>query len=147
MVEDVVVHDIVMTDVLSPIVMNLYYTCGAKGDLAKRVADPEPHEVSEETPVIRRISLRGITARRAAVSAGCLIGLPESPITDVALRDVDIDTVGGGKPTKAAMSFYCPPTAGTGLLGIHTRNLALDNVNITAAIGPELDIRHTNPDS
>ncbi|MFW5802590.1 MAG: glycoside hydrolase family 28 protein [Verrucomicrobiota bacterium] len=143
-VEDIRAQNIIMTNVLSPIVMNLYYTCGATGKTAEYVGNPEPQAVDEGTPAIRRIHLSNITARKASVSAGALIGLPESPIAEVSLADISIDTVAGETPTKAAMSFQCPPSSGAGLLAVHTAGLNLRNVNIDAKEGPDLQIRESS---
>ena len=138
-VEDIRVHDIIMTDVACPVCMNLYYSCGAQGAWAKHVANPAVQPVDETTPVIRRITLNGITARRARAAAGVLIGLPESPIRDVTLRDVRIDTVDTEPPVQAAMSFHCPPTAGAGLMTRHVKGVYLDAVSIIPCRGPALD--------
>jgi len=139
-IEDVLVQNVVMTDVGCPLVMNLYYTCGATGAWAEVVADPEARPADVTTPHIRRISLSGIAVRRARLAAAALIGLPEAPIEDVALRDVRIDLAGAKTPAQAAMSFHCPPSAGAGLLGRHLDGLTLDNVHIP---GPRpLDLQH-----
>ncbi len=48
-----------------------------------------PAPVEQGTPVFRNITVRNLTARNS-VSAGSLVGLPESPLRDVTLENVDI---------------------------------------------------------
>ncbi len=140
-VEDIRVQNIIMTDVACPVVMNLYYTCGATGEWAKVVADPAARPADETTPHIRNITLSGITARRARSAAAVLIGLPEAPLSDITLSDIRIDTLDTGKPSQAAMSFHCPPTTGSGLMARHIRRLTLRDVHITPTAGPALDLQ------
>ena len=140
-VEDVQVQNIVMTEVDCPLVMNLYYTCGATGDWAEVVGDPEARPMDETTPRIRRISLCGITVSRARLAAGSLIGLPEAPIEDISLRDVRIDMVEADKPSKAAMSFQCPASSGAGFMARHVDGLSLNNVSVNVRHGPALDLQ------
>ena len=87
-VEDVRVTNIVMTDVLCPFTMNLYYALGAWGDTT--VADKRPHPVTDATPRFRRIHLSNITAREVQVAAAFLYGLAEMPVEDISLSDVSI---------------------------------------------------------
>ncbi len=140
-VEDIQVQNIVMTDVTCPFVMNLYYTCGTSPAYKDMIADPAPRAVDETTPQVRGITLSNITARRASVAAGALIGLPEAPIRDVTLRDVRIDTVQAGNPAQAAMSFQCPRIAGGGFMARHTGGLTLLNVTVHAVQGHALDVQ------
>ena len=79
-VEDIRVNNIIMQRVLSPIVMNLFYRCGASPeDVLLFEANPQP--VTEKTPVLRNISLSNITARDVRAAAGFLHGLPEMPVS------------------------------------------------------------------
>ena len=132
-VEDIRVQNLIMTDVACPLVINLYYTCGTTGEREKVVADPEARTVDETTPGVRNIYLSGITARRVHAAAAVLIGLPESPLEGVTLRDVIIDTIDDHPPVQAAMSFHCPPSAGRGLMAKHVKNLSLHNVSMEQA--------------
>jgi polygalacturonase len=143
-VEDIRATNIVMDEVLCPLVVNLYYTCGASGELGKVAANPERLPVDEGTPAVRGVTLANITARRASVAAAALVGLPESPLRDICLRDVSLETVGGGRPLQAAMSFHCSATAGAGLLARHTQGLRLNQVSIHAADGRPIDIHEAS---
>jgi polygalacturonase len=76
-VEDVRVSNVVMSDIKDEaITLNMFYT----------EAPPEP--LSERTPHFRRIHISGVTA--SAHQAGTLLGLPEAPLEDVTIDDVQI---------------------------------------------------------
>jgi polygalacturonase len=87
-VEDIRISNIVMTDVLCPITMNLYYACGAWGDTT--VSDKRPHPITDSTPQFRRIHLSHITAREVKYAAAFLYGLAEMPVEDITLSDISI---------------------------------------------------------
>src|SRR4029078_10886171 len=82
-VEDVRVTNVVMTDVLCPFTMNLYYAPGAWGDAG--VADKPPQPVTDATPRFRRIHLSHVTALEVRVAAAFLYGLAEMPLEDITL--------------------------------------------------------------
>jgi polygalacturonase len=142
-VQDLRISNLIMSDVLCPLVVNLYYTCGAQGAQAERASAPDAAPVGAETPSIRNVSLSGVTARGASVAAASLLGLPESPIRHVTLSDVEIETCDRATPAKAAMSFHCAPTSGAGLSACHVEDLSLRNVRIAATRGPALRIRNS----
>jgi polygalacturonase len=87
-VEDIRISNIVMTDVLCPLTMNLYYACGAWGDTS--VSDKHPRPVTDRTPQFRRIQLSQITAREVKYAAAFLYGLAEMPLEDITLSDISI---------------------------------------------------------
>ncbi len=137
-VEDVHVDNVIMDDVDCPIVMNLYYTCGTTEDRVDYVSDPEPHPVDERTPSIRRINIANTTARGARIAAGTLIGLPESPLEDITLNNVSIMTEKTENAQKAAMSFQCDATSGSGFVLRNHDKVTFRDVSIRAKDGPAI---------
>jgi polygalacturonase len=87
-VEDIRISNIVMTNVLCPFTMNLYYGCGAWGD--PEVSDKRPRPITIGTPQFRRIQLSHITARDVKYAAAFLYGLAEMPLEDISLSDISI---------------------------------------------------------
>ena len=76
-VEDVRVSNVVMSDIRNEaITLNLFYT------------DAPAEPVSERTAHFRHIAIAGVTG--TAKQAGTLLGLPEAPLEDVSLADVDL---------------------------------------------------------
>ena len=132
-IEDVRVTNIVMTDVLCPFTMNLYYHIGKKGDLS--IADKKAQPVGEGTPCFRRVHLSHITARNAKIAAGFLYGLPEMPIEDVTLDDVAVSMDQNAEPGYADMADDLPQQRAAGLFARNVRGLRLRDVAITNQIG------------
>lgn len=108
-VGNLVFRDITMKDVRNPIVISEYYP---------KILPPEgtvaPAPVTRLTPHFHNILLENVTAT-GGYMAGAIVGLPESPVTDVVLKNVTLS----GK---------------TGL-SIGYANVTGQNVKVTAAQG------------
>jgi polygalacturonase len=135
-VEDVRASNIVMTDVLCPFTMNLYYAPGAWGD--QLVADKRPQPVGAGTPRFRRIHLSQITAREVKVAAGFLYGLPEMPVEDISLSDISIALAADAEPGYPDMADDLELMQRAGLFVRHARGLRLHNVEVSGQAGPAL---------
>lgn len=91
MVENIRFSDITMSNVNPAITFTCYYLTNSAGDPVPRFP-PEhdaPQAVHETTPVFRNICVSNLTAT-CQNSAGVMIGLPESPISNVVLENVSI---------------------------------------------------------
>jgi hypothetical protein len=137
-VEDVRVTNVVMTDVLCPLTMNLYYAPGAWGDVM--VADRRPQPVTDATPRFRRIHLSHITAREVRVAAAFLYGLAEMPVEDVTLSDVAIAMAAGAEPGYADMADDLELMRRAGIVARNARGLRLHNVEVSDQLGPALSL-------
>lgn len=137
-VEDVRVSNVVMTDVLCPFTMNLYYAPGAWGDAL--VADKQPHPVTDATPRFRRIHLSHVSAREVRVAAAFLYGLAEMPVEDVTLSDVAIAMAADAEPGYADMADDLEPMRRAGVVARNARGLRLHNVEVSGQLGPALSI-------
>jgi polygalacturonase len=88
-VSDLVFRDIDMKNVKNPIVISEYYP---------KILPPEgtvaPAPVTRLTPHFHNIVLENVTATGGEM-AGAIIGLPEAPVTDVALRNVTLSAKTG----------------------------------------------------
>jgi hypothetical protein len=139
-VEDVRVTNVVMTDVLCPFTMNLYYAPGAWGDAT--VADKRPQPVTDATPRFRRIHLSHLTAREVRVAAAFLYGLAEMPLEDITLSDVAIAMAADAEPGYADMADDLELMQCAGIFVRNARGLRLHNVEVTGQLGPALSIEN-----
>jgi polygalacturonase len=140
-VEDLRVSNIVMDQVLCPIVINLFYGCGAWKDA--KVNDQSPQPVSERTPRFRRLRYSNITARRAKYSAAYVIGLPEMAVEDVAFNDVSVYL--DPQNTEAGQSAMAPGQPDLCRAGFVLRNVnhaRLNNVQVFDQIGKDISIQN-----
>lgn len=108
-VENLVYEDITMKDVEGAITFTCYYPKIPKTDSAQ--------PVTAETPSFRNIRIRNLTATSTR-AAGVIIGLPESPVSNVVLENVQITA------------------ATTGLAIRNANGIDLKTVHITAKVGP-----------
>lgn len=135
-VEDVRVSNVVMTDVLCPFTMNLYYHIGVRGN--KTVSDKHPQPVTDGTPRFRRIHLSHLTAREVKVAAAFLYGLAEMPIEDISLNDVSISMSPEAEAGYADMADDVEPMRRAGLFVCNARRLRLHHVEVSGQLGPAL---------
>jgi polygalacturonase len=102
-VENVLFSDIAMSNVNPAITFTCYYLTNSAGDPVPRF--PPEHDasqpVNETTPVFRNICVSNLTAT-CQHSAGIIIGLPESQISDVVLENVSIRAVTAGLSIRNA---------------------------------------------
>ncbi len=128
-----------MDEVLCPIVLNLFYFCGAIGE--QRVTDLTPFPVDDTTPRFRRFSFSKITATRAKFAAAYILGLPEMPVEDVSISDytayLDPENTLAGQP---AMASVCEEHCRAGIVARYTRRLSLRNVNVHNQLGPAVRV-------
>ncbi|HTS16210.1 MAG TPA: glycoside hydrolase family 28 protein [Verrucomicrobiae bacterium] len=110
-VEDITYSDLTMKNVNPAITFSCYYPrlSAPKGDTAQPFANG--------TPVFRHIRITNLTAT-CQKSAGVILGLPESPITDVVLDNVHISSATQGFTVQNA------------------RGIQFNNVTVTPGKGP-----------
>jgi polygalacturonase len=136
-VEDVRASNIVMTDVLCPFTMNLYYHINARGD--EYVSDKRPQPVDAGTPILRRIHFSHISVRNAQTAAAFLYGLPEMPIEDVSFSDVSISmaerVAADVRARVPDMADGIPAMLRAGFFARNVRGLRLRDVKINNQIG------------
>ncbi|HVN93378.1 MAG TPA: glycoside hydrolase family 28 protein [Terracidiphilus sp.] len=83
-VSNLVFRDIDMKDVKNPLVISEYYP-----RILPSTPIVEPAPVTRLTPHFHSILLQNITATGAQM-AGAIVGLPEAPVTDVVLQNVNL---------------------------------------------------------
>jgi len=113
LVEDISYSDITMKNVHPAISIVCYYQHSTNDKYPKN--DPA-QPISETTPIFRNVCISNVTAT-CTQDAGLIVGLPESPVSNVVLENVRI-------------------TAGTGLTIANARGIQLNNVEVSVKEGP-----------
>ena len=118
-VENISFSNITMKNVDPAITLTSYYMNNSARDLVERSAPKEDpaQPVNATTPIFRNIRISNLTAT-CQRSAGIIIGLPESPISDVVLENVHITAATAGLSVKNA------------------RGIQFKNVTVTNKEGP-----------
>jgi hypothetical protein len=141
-IEDLRVSNIVMDGVLCPIVVNLFYGCGAWGE--KKVNDQSAFPVDAGTPQFRRLRFSDITARRVKFAAAFVLGLPEMFVEDVILDNISIymdpENTAAGPP---AMAPLVPDLCRAGLHVRNARNIKLRDIDVHDQIGPAVNVENS----
>ncbi len=140
-VEDIHVSNIVMTDVLCPLTMNLYYAVGKWGDL--EIADKRPQPVNEGTPRFRGIHLSHVTARDVKYAAAYLHGLAEMPVEDITLSDFSVTMSAESAAGYPDMADDMEEMQRAGFFISHARGLRLHQVEVTGQAGPALRLMNS----
>jgi polygalacturonase len=129
-VENITLNNITMNGVGCPIVMHLYYECGARPEEIAALSDRNPRPVTETTPCIRNIKITNLTADNARAAAAFLLGLPEKPIENILFEYVKITMAKDGKPARPAMAFGVKEMQGQGIVAEFVKDFIQRNVSI-----------------
>ncbi len=140
-VENIRINHLVMDRVLCPLVINMYYGCGAWDRDELFVPDALP--VDDSTPVIRGVHVSHVHATDARYAAAYVHGLPESPVRDLALLDVEIRMdrhwTEAGDP---AMAPGVTPACRAGASFTHVTDLCLDGFHVHDQVGDAVHREH-----
>jgi polygalacturonase len=129
-VENITLHDITMNGVGCPVVMHLFYECGAKAEEIAAISDRNPRPITETTPCIRNINITNVTADNAQTAAAFLLGLPERPIENVLFENVKITMAKNGKAGRPAMAFGVKEMQGQGIIAEFVKDFIQRNVSV-----------------
>ncbi|MFA5292289.1 MAG: glycoside hydrolase family 28 protein [Phycisphaerae bacterium] len=129
-VENITLNNITMNGVGCPIVMNLYYECGAKPEEIQALSDRNPRPVTKTTPCLRNVKIINVTANNAQTAAAVFLGLPESPIENVLFENVKITMAKDCKPGRPAMAFGMEEMQGQGLIADCVKSFTQRNTHI-----------------
>ncbi len=106
---DINLKNLKMENNLCPIAINMYYKCGETNPKSPLFSlDKQP--VTAETPRIHEVTISGIKATGCKASAGLIVGLPESPITDLSISDCvfSTDEKSPASPMESDMFYGLP---------------------------------------
>ncbi len=106
-IKNISIDNIKMDNVICPVVMNMYYKCGASDDQLSYLMSKEKEDISSGyTPVIENISISNLIATNVKSSAAFFYGLPESTIKKLTFRNFNIKTDPSGPKMAPAMDFF-----------------------------------------
>lgn len=141
-VENIRVSNIVMTDVICPFILNLYYYFGPRG-LDPYVSDKTAQPVTALTPIFRHMHFANITATNVTAAAGFLYGLPEMPVEDITFTDIRVSMAKDGEPDVPAMMVDLEPMKQRGFFCSNVEDVLFDRVTISQHEGPAFYIENS----
>lgn len=115
-IDYVLFENIHMQDVLSPLVINMFYK--ARNDFPddKYVYSEELQPVDERTPHFGKFLFKNIHAVNAEYAAGYFWGLPESPIEEITLENCFFQMRKSASAGFPVMSLHAEQVCGRGLI-------------------------------
>ncbi len=136
-IDGIVFDHIYMEDVISPLVMNMYYFCDRDGK-TEYVWSKAYKPVDERTPYLGKFTFKNIEANNVHAAAGFFYGLPEMPIESITIENVNFNYAENPQSDTPAMMSYLDPMSGEGLQFRYVNNVKLKNVNLNGVKGQPL---------
>ena len=127
--DNIIFRDIEMDGVVTPFVVNSFYYCDKDGK-SDYVQDRTPLPVDERTPLIKRLVFERIKAVNSHYAAGWIEGLPEQPIGEIVLKDIEVSFDKNAKKGIPAMALNVPECCREGFIVKNCTNFIQDNVVI-----------------
>ncbi len=130
-IENIKISNLKVDGCFCPIAFNMYYGCGTTEDWP---FDLEKREITPTTPSINRIYIENVQATECQSSAGFIVGLPESVIDDVVIKDCNIQVAENPKQsTDQSEMFKGLPHIEERGIRIRNAKVQLENVKVIGA--------------
>lgn len=137
-IDGVVFENIKMENVVTPLVINMYYFCDPDGH-TETVWSRDPNTpVDEGTPYLGKFVFRDIDCVDCECMAGYFDGLVEQPIKEIVIENVTFRFKQDAKPFKPAMLEYVRDYCREGLYVDNVEHLVLKNVSFEGVVGEKI---------
>lgn len=129
-IDDITFENIKMNDVLTPLVINMFYYCDPDGK-TEYVYSKEKLPVDDRTPYLGKFNFKHIKCDNVNVAAGAFYGLPEQPIGEINFEDIHFKYSNNPKEGIPAMMSFLEPMVGRGILFNYVDKVSIKNVTFT----------------
>lgn len=126
-IDGITFENIKMTDVLTPLVINMFYFCDPDGH-TEYVYSKETLPVDERTPYLGKFVFKNIDCTNVNVAAGTFYGLPEQPIDSIEIENVSFHYAENPVEGTPAMMDFLSPMKGQGLIFNNVNQVRMKNV-------------------
>ncbi|MDR0637333.1 MAG: glycoside hydrolase family 28 protein [Spirochaetaceae bacterium] len=135
-IRDLEFRDLVMEGTLCPLVINMYYRCGASPEDGWFSLDSRP--IEKGTPEIHGVTVRNIQAAGCRASAGFIAGLPESPVRGLSVVDCffSTDETSPASAAESDMYFGIPEVNTKAFRMLNADNPRFENCSIEGPAVP-----------
>lgn len=137
-IDDVTFENIIMDDVLTPLVINMFYFCDPDGH-SEYVWSKEKLEVNDKTPYLGKFVFKDIDCKNVNIAAGTFYGLPEQPIKEIVIDNVSFEYSKNPKEGIPAMMDGLNPMKGKGLIFNYVDKVKLNNVKFIGLKEKEIE--------
>ena len=136
-IDGVEFSNIKMDNVMTPLVMNMYYFCDPDGH-EEIVWSKEKHPVDDGTPYLGSFLFRDMDCTDCEWAAGYFYGLVEQPIGSVTIENVRFTFKEDASTGMPAMMDYIDPECKRGLYFNYVKKVNLKNVTMFGQDGERL---------
>lgn len=136
-IDGVTFENIKMDNVITPLVINMYYFCDPDGH-TEYVWSREKMPVDDGTPYIGRFVFRDIECVNCECMAGYFDGLVEKPIKEIVIENVSFSFKEDAKPFVPAMLEHVREYCKEGLYVDNVETLVLKNVTFEGVRGEKI---------
>ncbi len=140
-IDGITFENIYMEDVLTPLVMNMYYYCDDDGK-TEYVWSKEKYPIDQRTPYLGSFKFKDIVCNNVHVAAGFFYGLPEQPIQSIELENVVFNYAKNPQKGIPAMMSFLDPMSGEGLQFRYVNKVTLKHVKLENPLGKPLILEH-----
>ena len=142
-IDGVEFNNIYMDNVLTPLVINMFYFCDPDGK-TEYVWSKEKLPVDERTPYLGKFTFNNIHAINCEVCSGYFYGLPEMPIEEININDSYFNFKEDAKEDTPAMMSFAEVCLKRGFVFKNVKNINLKNVKLEGFVGKQIDIEGNN---
>ncbi|MDE6047220.1 MAG: glycoside hydrolase family 28 protein, partial [Anaeroplasmataceae bacterium] len=126
-IDGITFDNIEMKDVLTPLVINMFYYCDPDGH-SEYVQTKQKLPVDDRTPYLGDFHFKNITCENVNVAAGTFFGIPEAPIHSISLENIHFKYSPNPVEGLAAMMDGLDPLVGEGILFNYIHHVRIQNV-------------------
>ena len=137
-IDGVLFENIKMNNVLTPIVINMWYNCCDPDRYTEYVWSREKLLVDDRTPRLGSFVFRNMVCEDCSVAACYCDGLPEAPIESISLEDITFTYKADATPGVPAMRNHAEAFCRAGMYFDNVTDLTIKNVNVTGQDGDDL---------
>lgn len=140
-IDGVLFENIRMENVITPLVINMYYFCDPDGHTEYVWSRDPSTPVDDGTPYLGKFTFKDIECVDCECMAGYFDGLVEQPIKEIVIENVSFGFKEDAKPFKPAMLENVRDFCKEGLYVDNVERLVLKNVTFDGVIGEKV-IKH-----
>lgn len=129
-VTGIIFENIIMDNVMTPVVFNEFYFCDADGH-SEYVQSKEPYPVDERTPYLGDFLFKNLVATNCRAAASYMYGLPEKKIHEVTFENASFSFSENPKAGVPAMMDGAEAQTNTGIFAKNIEHFTVKNVTVS----------------
>jgi polygalacturonase len=136
-IDNVKFESVRMENVLTPLVVNMFYCCDADG-LTEYVQSRGKRPADDGAPYLGRFRFKDMDCTDCEYAAGFFCGLPERPVKEISIENARFSMKGDAGSGVPAMASFIGEHSKAGLLFTNVETVKLKNVTFSGVSGGEV---------